>query len=123
MNGDLDSKEELSVELCQSASAFTKSFHETRVRVLGEKENLPPPGSREEVVLNDSIFASSGPGLQEKTYLNNTTTLFEYSNPSFHRGQLPTSPSCPLTAAQLVSKPSRPAFLVLFFIMDKLQQK
>ena len=43
------------------------------------------PSSKDEVLLYDSIFASSA-GVHDKTALNNTT-LFEYSNPSFQKVQ------------------------------------
>ncbi len=111
-NGDLESlkeKEELSVELCHSASPFTKSLYETRGKMLEMKENMPPPPKEgpAEIVLNDSIFASSS---HDKTHLNNTTTLFEYSNPSFYQARVHlTSPSNispaypPLTTAHLAA--------------------
>lgn len=58
------------------------------MKLIEVKENIPVlhhgegPSSKDEVLLYDSIFASSA-GVPDKTALNNTT-LFEYSNPSFH---------------------------------------
>lgn len=81
------------------------------------------PSSKDEVLLYDSIFASSA-GVHDKTALNNTT-LFEYSNPSFQKVQQVTSPTlisppCPLTTSHLVYKPGRSTMLAFSVILKKL---